>query len=92
MFRQNPKFDPKWPLPTDFDLDPFDSDFFLGFLVLFKMIKNAQKRKHMYFSTKFLNSGYRFTPPRIYNFSQSHFLKNKTVFISFYFLEFQIFY
>lgn len=27
MFWQNPKFDPKWPLPTDFDLDPFDSDF-----------------------------------------------------------------
>ena len=42
MFRQNPidpKFDPKWPLPTDFDLDPFDSDFFLWFLALLKCSK-----------------------------------------------------
>ena len=99
MFRQNPidpKFDPKWPLPTDFDLDPFDSDFFLWFLALFKMIKNAQKPKHMHFFTKFLISGDRFTPLRIYNFSQSHFKlfgpgisvsKNKTVYFTFWNLK-----
>ena len=81
MFRQNPKFDPKWPLPTDFDLDPFDSDFFLWFWHRLKCSK-------MHFFTKFLISGDRFTPPRIYNFSQSHFKNGLFLFISWNFKSF----